>query len=103
MSINTENKLKMPIDSYLNNIFQSYRTGDATEASYYPHLKNFLEKYLALSGEQTEITIQPRKTTIGIPDFLLKTKKTEIIGYIEAKDIVEKNLSYVEDSEQLKR
>ncbi len=103
MDKNTSERFKTVIESYLNDIFQTYRSGEATEASYYLHLKNFLEKYLALSAQQTDITIQPRKTTIGIPDFLLKTKKTQIIGYIEAKDIVEKNLSYIEDTEQLKR
>jgi len=100
---NNTDKFKTFIESYLKDIFQTYQTGEATEASYYSHLRNFLEKYLALSGEQTEITIQPRRTDVGIPDFLLKTKKNQIIGYIEAKDITEKNLSYVEDSEQLKR
>jgi hypothetical protein len=100
---NNTDKFTTIIESYLTDIFQSYQSGEATEASYYSHLKNFLEKYLTLAGEQTEITIQPRRTDVGIPDFLLKTKKNQIIGYIEAKDITEKNLSYVEDSEQLKR
>jgi len=100
---NNTDKFTTVIESYLNDIFQTYQTGEATEASYYSHLKNFLEQYLTLSGQQTEITIQPRRTDVGIPDFLLKTKKNQTIGYIEAKDITEKNLSYVEDSEQLKR
>ncbi len=103
MSKNSEAKFKAVIESYLNNLFQTYRTGEATEASYYSLLKNFLEGYIALYEKHTEITIQPRKTTVGIPDFLLKSKKNQIVGYIECKDITEKDLSYIEDSEQLRR
>ncbi len=89
------------LEGYFKNIFKTHRTGDATEQSYYPDLKNFLEEFLKSKGIAPNITIQARRTKAGIPDFTIRKGK-ELIGYIEAKDTGE-NLEKVEDTEQIKR
>jgi len=34
------------LDQYFKDIHKTYKTGDATEASYYSDLKNLLDKFL---------------------------------------------------------
>ena len=54
-----------------------------------------------LSKEGVKVRILPKKTEVGIPDFLIR-KNGEIIGHIEAKT-PDSNLHDVEESEQLKK
>lgn len=89
------------LEQYLKNIFKTYKAGDATEPSYYGHLKSLLEKFLETKGGQANITIQPKRTKAGIPDLTIRRKK-ELIGYIEAKNIGA-DLEKLEDTEQIKR
>ena len=49
---------------YLKEIAQTYTSGRATEQSYYPALKRFLERFIG-----AEITAVPKKTKAGIPDL----------------------------------
>jgi len=89
------------LQEYLKDVFKTYKTSDATEASYYTDLKKLLENFLTSKGIVPNITIQPKRTMVGIPDFTIRKGK-ELIGYIEAKNVGE-NLEKIEDSEQLKR
>lgn len=89
--------------SYLKSIYKTYMSGDATEPSYYPQLKELLENFAKESGKVAGVTVQPKKTKAGIPDFLLKTKEGGIIGYIEAKDPMVDNLINEAQTEQLQR
>jgi len=50
-----------------------------------------------------EITILPKQTEAGNPDFRIWDGKNHITGYIEAKDPNITNLDRIEDSEQLIR
>jgi hypothetical protein len=59
-----------------------------------------LGKKLAIVGG---VTVQPKKTKVGIPDFLMKTKDGKIIGYIEAKDPLVETLISEAQTEQLQR
>jgi type I restriction-modification system DNA methylase subunit len=88
---------------YLKKIYSTYMTGDATESSYYSLLKEFLENFDKEAGKVAGTIIQPKKTTAGIPDFLLKTKQGKIIGYIEAKDPLIESLINEAQTEQLQR
>jgi len=88
---------------YLKKIHSTYMTGDATEPSYYPLLRELLENFGKESGKVAGITVQPKKTKAGIPDFLLKTKAGKIIGYIEAKDPMIDSLTIEAQTEQLQR
>lgn len=90
------------LDQYFRDIYKTYKTGDATEASYYSDLKNLLENFLKSKGIDPNITIQPRRTKAGIPDFTIRKGK-ELIGYIEAKDLTINDLETIEETEQIKR
>jgi predicted helicase len=90
------------LKKYLNQIFKTYQSG-AREESYYPALKIFLEEFSnSQRKKKIAITVLPKKTEAGNPDFRIWDGKQKIVGYIEAKDLG-KNLDDIEDSEQLKR
>ncbi|MGB4444746.1 MAG: hypothetical protein WBI58_00660, partial [Dysgonamonadaceae bacterium] len=92
------------LNEYLNAIQETLERGDAREESYYGHLKDLI---LAFAREnnlrQTDITVLPKQTEAGNPDFRVWDGKNHITGYIEAKDPSIANLDRIEESEQLKR
>jgi predicted helicase len=90
------------LDQYFKDIYKTYKVGDATEASYYPDLKNLLNNFLKSKGIDPNITIQPRVTKAGIPDFTVRKDK-ELIGYVEAKDLTIGDLQAIEHTDQIKR
>lgn len=71
------------IKKYLNEIFKKAKTGDAGERSYYTTLENFLKNF----KEGSEVIIESRNSSVGIPDFKAETEKGLLVGYIEAKDL----------------
>ncbi len=83
---------------YFKEISREFKTGRATELTYRPYLKSFIEKLfqnLMLSGENRNI----RK--IGKPDYTCFKNKIKI-GYIETKDVginIDKEIK----SEQIKK
>ncbi len=88
--------------NYLKQLFKTYQSG-AREESYYPELKSFLEEFSkSTRKKKIDITILPKKTEAGNPDFRIWDGKQKIVGYIEAKDLG-KNLDDIEETEQLKR
>ena len=88
---------------YLANLFKTFNKGDAREESYYKHLDSFLREFSeAKSSKKIDVTILPKKTEAGNPDFRVWDGRQKITGYIEAKDLGV-NLDHAEDSEQLKR
>lgn len=91
------------IKNYLSNLFKSYQKGDAREESYYKHLADFISDFSeSKRKKKIDVTILPKKTEAGNPDFRVWDGKQKIVGYIEAKDLGV-NLDDVEDSEQLER
>lgn len=72
---------------YLSEIFEKYKTGDASERTYYSVLEELLQKFSDTTPLKASIIIEPRKTKVGIPDFKIKTKKDLLVGYVEAKDL----------------
>jgi predicted helicase len=91
------------LKKYLSNLFKTWQKGDAREESYYSHLKDYLIEFSKTTRKKViEITILPKKTEAGNPDFRIWDGKQKIIGYIEAKDLGV-DLDRIEDSEQLKR
>jgi len=88
---------------YLSNLFKTYQKGDAREESYYKHLADFITDFSdSKRKKKIDITILPKKTEAGNPDFRIWDGRQKIIGYIEAKDLGV-DLDRIEDSEQLKR
>ena len=91
------------LKKYISNLFKTYQKGDAREESYYSHLKDFLIEFSKTTRKKViDITILPKKTEAGNPDFRIWDGKQKIIGYIEAKDLGV-DLDRIEDSAQLKR
>ena len=66
-------------------------------------LQNYLREFSqSKRKKKIDITILPKKTEAGNPDFRIWDGRQKIIGYIEAKDLGV-DLDRIEDSEQLKR
>jgi len=92
------------IKSYLRKIFGISKRGDAREESYYSTLEELIKNYLDSTGKKKiEITILPKKTEAGNPDFKIWDGKQHIVGYIEAKAPSVKNLDQVENTDQFQR
>jgi len=88
---------------YILNLFRTYQKGDAREESYYEYLAEFLREFSQTKRKKKiDITILPKKTEAGNPDFRVWDGRQKIIGYIEAKDLGT-DLDKIEDSEQLER
>ena len=77
----------MTIESYLNNLNQRYKLGNATEHTFRGDLQQLLETLLP----EVRATNEPKRQKCGAPDYIL-TKKDIPIGFIEAKDIGNKDL-----------
>jgi len=91
------------LKKYLTDIADTTIQGDAREESYYPHLSKLLKVFSESIGKRkTHITILPKKTEAGNPDFRIWDGQLNIVGYIEAK-APGADLDRVESSEQLKR
>jgi len=92
------------LKEYLNNIQDSINQGDAREESYYTHLDKLIRDFATENKiKKVDITILPKKTEAGNPDFRVWDGSNHITGYIEAKDPSVTNLDRIEESEQLKR
>ncbi|HEB64223.1 MAG TPA: DNA methyltransferase, partial [Chloroflexi bacterium] len=91
-----------PIRTYLKQIADLTRRGDAREESFYPALKDLLESLAAAQGTPAAVTVLPKQTEAGNPDFRIWDGAYQVIGYIEAKK-PGANLERIETSEQLRR
>jgi predicted helicase len=92
------------LEQYLKNLTNTFQRGDAREESYYTNLDELIKKTSAfLKVKNIDVTILPKKTEAGNPDFRIWDGKNHITGYIEAKDPSIANLDYTEGTEQLKR
>ncbi len=95
--------MKAILKQYLKNLTETYKRGDAREESYYKHLDELIKKYGEIQNiKNIDVTILPKKTEAGNPDFRVWDGKNHITGYIEAK-APSVNLDYIEGTEQLRR
>ena len=91
------------ISEYLKHLTSKFNKGDAREESYYSTLESFLKTYSEHKRKKKiDVTVLPKQTEAGNPDFRIWDGKQDVVGYIEAKDIGKKLDDY-EDSEQVKR
>jgi hypothetical protein len=81
-------KLQKILITYLKEIHKIYTEGNFREESFYPALKELFENCSGLFLEEGDagVLVLPKKTEVGIPDFLIR-KDGEGIGYIEAKTL----------------
>jgi hypothetical protein len=92
------------LEQYLKNLTATSARGDAREESYYKHLDDLIKQCAEIQNiKNIDVTILPKKTEAGNPDFRIWDGKNHITGYIEAKAPSVTNLDYIEGAEQLKR
>jgi predicted helicase len=92
------------LKQYLKNLQNTINQGDAREESYYKHLEGLILEFAnANKLKKVNITILPKKTEAGNPDFRVWDGSNHITGYIEAKDPSITNLDTIQETEQLKR
>ncbi len=91
------------IDTYIKKIASITKRGDAREESYYPALAALLEEFSETQRKKkAHVTVLPKKTEAGNPDFRVWDGKHSQVGYVEAKP-PKSNLDEIETSDQLKR
>jgi len=96
-------KAKRIFKDYLAALAEVVRLGDAREESFYPALKGLLETLARELGYgDLRVTVQPRPTEAGNPDFRVWDGTSRVTGYLEAKP-PETNLEKIESTEQLRR
>lgn len=89
--------------NYIRKIYKLIERGDAREESFYGALDDLLTNYGQSIKKKIQVTVLPKKSEAGNPDFRVWDGEGTIIGYIEAKHPLGKYLEYSEGSEQLKR
>jgi hypothetical protein len=89
-------------DTYLDALFDLAQRGDAREESLYPALEDLLKDLAQAQGRAIQVTVLPKPTEAGNPDFRVWDGSYQVIGYIEAK-APGANLDQVETSKQLER
>ncbi len=77
----------MTLDQYIHNINIRYKLGNATEHSFRGDLQQLIESLVP----NIRATNEPKRQSCGAPDYIL-TNKDIPVGFIEAKDIGEKDL-----------
>ncbi len=77
----------MTIENYIDNINQRYKLGNATEHTFRGDLQQLIEGLVP----EVRATNEPKRQSCGAPDYIL-TKKDIPVGFIEAKDIGDKDL-----------
>ncbi len=92
------------LKQYLKGLTETSKHDDAREESYYGHLDRLIKQYAERANiKNIDITILPKKTEAGNPDFRIWDGHNHITGYIEAKAPSVTNLDYIEETAQLKR
>ena len=92
------------LQKYLVELLTTFKRGDAREESYYQHLSNLIKQLAAVKKiKNIDVTILPKKTEAGNPDFRIWDGKNHITGYIEAKEPGITDLDQIEDTPQLRR
>ncbi|PWH86754.1 type ISP restriction/modification enzyme [Brumimicrobium oceani] len=77
----------MTIHNYIDNLNQRYKLGNATEHTFRGDLQNLIESLVP----EVRATNEPKRQACGAPDYIL-TKRDIPVGFIEAKDIGDKDL-----------
>jgi hypothetical protein len=77
----------MTLEQYIDNINKRYKLGNATEHTFRGDLQQLLESLLP----DIRATNEPKRQSCGAPDYIL-TKGEIPMGFIEAKDIGDKDL-----------
>lgn len=77
----------MTLEQYIDSLDQRYRLGNATEHTFRGDLQQLIESLIP----DIRATNEPKRQSCGAPDYIL-TRKGIPVGFIEAKDIGNKDL-----------
>ncbi|HOG35750.1 MAG TPA: DNA methyltransferase [Paludibacteraceae bacterium] len=77
----------MNLDQYIDTINQKFKAGNATEHTF----RGVLEQLIESIVPTIRATNEPKRQSCGAPDYIL-TKKDIPVGFIEAKDIGDRDL-----------
>jgi len=88
--------------TYLSAIAELTERGDAREESYYSALEELVAGFAQARGRTVQITVVPKPTEAGNPDFRIWDGSHQVIGYMEAKAPGAK-LDQIENTPQLQR
>lgn len=89
------------LKKYLANISKISAHDDQREESYYPALAELVKDFaVSINRNEIAITILPKKTEAGNPDFRVWDGENRIVGYIEAK-IPNSDLNNIEKTAQI--
>ena len=77
----------MTTQQYIDNISQRYQLANATEHTFRGDLQTLIESLVT----DVQATNEPKRQLCGAPDYIL-TKKDIPVGFIEAKNIGDKDL-----------
>ena len=77
----------MTLNEYIESINKRYKLGNATEHTFRGDLQQLIETLVP----EIRATNEPKRQSCGAPDYII-TKKDIPIGFIEAKDIGDKDL-----------
>ncbi|WP_018613186.1 hypothetical protein [Segetibacter koreensis] len=77
----------MTLDQYIASLNKRYRLGNATEHTFRGDLQQLIESLVP----EIRATNEPKRQTCGAPDYII-TKNDIPLGFIEAKDIGDKDL-----------
>ncbi len=92
------------LETYLRQLSNEILKGDTREESFYKHLEKLLLDFAERRRiKNVDITILPKPTESGNPDFRIWDGKNHITGYIEAKAPSIRNLNHIEETDQLVR
>jgi predicted helicase len=69
-------------NTYLKEIEKAFQSQLATEHTYRPFLKSFVESF----GKDITAINEPKRRTFGAPDYVIRKREIPL-GYIEAKDV----------------
>jgi len=91
------------IETYVHKVASITKRGDAREESYYAALAELLEQFSETKRhKKVHVTVLPKKTEAGNPDFRVWDGKHSHVGYVEAKP-PKADLDDIETTDQLKR
>lgn len=78
----------MALNTYIDTLNKRYKLGNATEHTFRGDLQQLIESIVP----EISATNEPKRINCGAPDYVI-TKKDIPIGYIEAKDVDDKDLA----------
>ena len=92
------------LNRYFQAITEAHSQGDAREESFYSCVQWLIDQFgRAKHIPNIHVTVLPKKTEGGNPDFRVWNGNDKIIGYIEAKSPAQQDLGRIEATEQLQR